>query len=220
VELTMAEERERHLIAQDLHDDLGQVLAMAKLKLTALETADAGGLHDELKRQVKDIEEMIDQANMSVRSLSLQLSPPVLHQLGLIPALEWLSEDMQRAYGLQVRIVDDGKPKPLAEALRNTVFRVVRELLINVWKHADVDAAEVGICIDDGRLLVTVSDNGAGFDLSKPVTQSASGGYGLFSVRERVGFMGGEMHIDSKPGRGTRVVLNLPLETQTKEAGT
>jgi signal transduction histidine kinase len=220
VELTMAEERERHLIAQDLHDGLGQVLAMAKLKLTALETADAGEGHDDLKRQIKDIEEMLDQANMSVRSLSLQLSPPVLHQLGLIPALEWLSEDMQRAYGLHVRIVDDGKPKPLGEALRNTVFRAVRELLINVWKHADVDAAEVAVSIDDERLLVTVSDNGAGFDLGKPVTQSATGGYGLFSVRERVGFMGGEMHIDSKPGHGTLVVLNLPLETQSKEAGT
>jgi signal transduction histidine kinase len=219
VELTMAEERERHLIAQDLHDDLGQVLAMAKLKLTALETADASGWPDDLKVQIKDIEGMIDRANTSVRSLSLQLSPPVLHQLGLIPALEWLSEEMQRAYGLRVRVVDDGKPKPLAEALRNTVFRAVRELLINVWKHADVDAAKVSVSIDGGRLLVVVSDNGAGFDLAKPMTQSATGGYGLFSVRERVGFMGGEMHIDSKPGKGTRVALSLPLETPSTEAG-
>lgn len=210
MEVTLAEERERQMLAQDLHDDLGQVLAIAKLKLTALEAPSGGDWNSHL-RQIKEIEAMIDQANRSVRSLSLQLSPPVLHQLGLVAALEWLAEEIERAYGLAVLVRDDGDDKPLDQVSSYMLFRAVRELLINVAKHAGVQHADVSIEVVDGCLILSVSDSGTGFDATKQVVPSAGGGYGLFSVRERVSHIGGEVQIDSVPGDGTVVVLILTL---------
>jgi len=218
MEVTLAEERERQMLAQDLHDDLGQVLAIAKLKLTALE-APSGGDWDDQLRQIKEVEAMIDQANRSVRSLSLQLSPPVLHQLGLVAALEWLAEEIQRSYGLSVLVRDDAQDKPLDQISSYMLFRAVRELLINVAKHAGVKHAEVSIEVVDGCLILSVSDSGAGFDATKQVVPSAGGGYGLFSVRERISHIGGEVQIDSIPGDGTVVVLILPLAGQRQEIG-
>jgi len=214
--LTMAEEKERRNLSQDLHDDLGQILAMVKLKLTSLELLDNGDSRETLRTQVREMETLVDQANRSVRSLSLQLSPPVLHQFGLVPALEWLAEELQRAYGLKVNVSDDGQPKPLGQASSNTLFRAVRELLLNVHKHAKIGKADLDISVVNDRLLLSVSDRGIGFDAAKAAIPSAAGGFGLFSVRERIGYIGGEMHIDSSPDDGTVVVLSLPLERRNK----
>ncbi|MFA7270246.1 MAG: PAS domain S-box protein [Sterolibacterium sp.] len=216
-ELTMAEEKERHALSQDLHDDLGQILAMVKLKLTSLEEPHPDDWRGDFQRQVKEVEVLVDQANRSVRSLSLQLSPPVLHQFGLVPALEWLAEELHRAYDLSVDVRDDGISKPLATASCNMVFRAVRELLINVHKHARVGKAGVDISVVEDRLILSITDTGVGFDAQKNIEPSAHGGYGLFSVRERISYIGGELHIDSSPGDGTVVVLNIPLERRTKE---
>ena len=214
--LTMAEEQERQTLSQDLHDDIGQILAMVKLKLTSLEKPGETAWSGELQREIKELELLVDQANRSVRSLSLQLSPPVLHQFGLVPALEWLAEELLHAYALNVHVSDDGKSKPLGTASSNALFRAVRELLINVHKHAKVGSVDVDISVVDDRLILSVSDSGVGFDAKNSVTPSASGGYGLFSVRERIGYIGGELHIDSSPGNGTVVVLSLPLERRRK----
>lgn len=213
-ELAMAEEKERRSLSQDLHDDLGQILAMVKLKLTSLEDHNRDG---DLRRQVREVEALVDQANRSVRSLSLQLSPPVLHQFGLVPALEWLSEELHLAYGLSVHVSDDGQAKPLSTEASNMLFRSVRELLINVHKHAQVGRADVDISAVSDVLVLSVTDSGAGFDAQKKLAPSAEGGFGLFSVRERISYIGGEMQIDSHPGDGTVVVLTLPLERRTKE---
>ena len=219
IELTMAEERERHAIAQDLHDDLGQTLAISKLKLTSLETPGTCEYHDDFMRQLKEVETMIDQANRSVRSLSLQLSPPVLHQFGLVPALEWLADEMDANFGLNVSIRDDGEPKLLDEISGNMLFRAVRELLINVHKHAEADAADVSISVNGDYLIISVTDTGVGFDAKNKVAPATGGGYGLFSVSERIRYFGGEMQIDSSPGDGTVVVLILPYGAQKNEVG-
>lgn len=219
IELTMVEERERHQIAQDLHDDLGQILAISKLKLTSLEMSGTFQHDNGMMQQIKEVETMIDQANRSVRSLSLQLSPPVLHQFGLAPALEWLADEIHHNFGLNARISDDGEPKLLDQISGNMMFRAVRELLINVHKHAKVDTADVSISVNGEHLIISVSDNGAGFDARKEVVPAAGGGYGLFSVRERIKHFGGEMQIDSSPGDGTVVVLILPFGTKKNEAG-
>ncbi len=217
MEVTLAEERERQILAQDLHDDLGQILAMAKLKLTALEAPGCADAATQVQ-QIREVEAMIDQANQSVRSLSLQLSPPVLHQLGLVAALEWLAEEMLRSYGLTVLVRDDGQDKPLSQVSGYMLFRIVRELLINVAKHAGVKRAEVSLEAIEGNLVLSVADDGTGFDARKRVVPSAGGGFGLFSVRERIGHIGGEVQIDSRPGDGTVVVLILPLPKKESEA--
>ena len=210
-ELAMTEERERRAIAQDLHDDLGQMLAVVKLRLTSLEISGGVERQGDLLRQIQEIEAMVDSANRSVRSLSLQLSPPVLLLSGLVPALYWLAEEMQRSYGLRVRLHDEGKPPPLDETLSSSLFRIVRELLINVSKHAQVDVADVSVLTSGDSLMITVADAGIGFDARQRLAPSGEGGYGLFSVRERLTYIGGEMEIDSRPGDGTVVVLTLPM---------
>ena len=210
-ELAMAEERERREIAQDLHDDLGQSLAVIRLRLTSLTQGLKGGDGD-LMRQVQQINDMVEQANHSVRSLSIQLSPPVLSRLGLVPALESLAEEMLRTHGLNVHIRDDAKPLQLGEAMSSSLYRIVRELLINVSKHAQSDDAEVYIFTDGDKLVITVADSGIGFDAKQGLPTSADGGYGLFSVRERLLYLGGDVQIDSRPGDGTSVVVTVPLE--------
>jgi len=216
-ELSLAEERERRALAQDLHDDLGQVLAIAKIKLSSMDDHERRGA---LKAALKEVEALVDHANRSVRSLMMQLSPPVLQTLGLPAALEWLAEEMERIYGISVRLDDDGQPKPLAEAARSSVFRAVRELLINVAKHSGVRQAEVNCLRSNDRITVAVTDHGSGFDyLAEMARPLAEARFGLLSVRERIEYLGGEMNVDSTPDDGATITLTLPVASagETRE---
>lgn len=210
--LTLTEDRERRALARDLHDDLGQVLAIVKIKLTSLYSNKELG---NLKEPLKEIESLVDQANKSVRSLALQLSPPVLYTLGLVPALEWLADEMDRVYGLIVSIHDDGEPKPVDERGRITLFRAVRELLVNVAKHAKVGRAIVTSLRKNDRLTLAVSDSGSGFDYQNALSAPGEGGgLGLLGVKERLSLIGGEMDVDSTSGDGTTITLTAPLSAE------
>lgn len=210
-ELALTEERERRVLARDLHDDLGQLLAIIKIKLTSLEESERRGA---LKGPLQEIEALVDQANRSARSLMLQLSPPTLQTLGLVPALEWLGEEMERIYGLSVRIDKDGDLPALEEPARTTIFRAIRELLINVAKHAQTNVAQIN-CHQpaSGQLSVSVTDQGRGFDSERALSSPAKdSGFGLISVRERIEFIGGRMTLDTMPGYGTTITIVFPAE--------
>ena len=214
-ELALAEEREREAIARDLHDDLGQVLNVAKLKL---DTALASCRDQAARGALADVGELVAQAGRNIRTLTFQICPPVLSELGLVPALQWLAEEMQRSHGLAVHVGDDGGPKPLGQASRSIVFRAVRELLINVAKHARVGNASVDAATRNGNLVVTVSDAGVGFD-SALVLGTTAPGFGLLSVRERLSFIGGNAEINSIPGDGTTATLTVPLQREAPSRG-
>jgi two-component system CheB/CheR fusion protein len=207
-ELALTEERERRVLAQDLHDGLGQILAILKIKLTSIKESERRGV---LKKALQEIEGLIDQSNQSVRTLMMQLSPPVLQALGLAPALEWLGEEMERIYGLSVRIKNHGVPISLGEPARTTIFRAVRELLINVSKHASCNQAEINCVHEESSVTISVTDHGDGFsyDASAPIV-AGDLGFGLISVKDRIEFIGGDMTIDSEPGRGTTVTIVFP----------
>lgn len=218
MQLTLAEERERRALAQDLHDDLGQLLAVTKIKVTALEKVERV---TELKQRIHEINTLLEQAHASVHSLTFQLSPPILEELGLIAALEWLGEEMLLQYDLEVKIMDDSKPKFLDTPVRTILFRAVRELLINVAKHADVARAIVTTRRVDSKIMIEVEDEGIGFEHQihqprKKPANGSSGGFGLLSVRERLIYIGGEMRVESIPGDGTRVTLLAPLSKKTR----
>lgn len=211
-ELTLTGERERRTLARDLHDDLGQVLAIVKIKLTSLEGCERRGA---LKTSLKEIEALVDQANRSVRSMMQQLSPPILQALGLVAALEWLAEEMERLYGLAVRIDYDDKLPDIDEPVRTTIFRAIQELLINVAKHADTNTAQI-LChlTDDGRFSVSVIDQGEGFDYHAAQTKPAKdSGFGLISVAERIEFIGGKMTVDTMLGYGTTISIAFPVKS-------
>ena len=210
-QLTMTEERERRILAQNLHDDLGQLLAIIKIKLTSLDN----GLP---RSSVNTIVELLDQADLAVRMISLQLSPPILHTLGLMPALEWLVEEMEHRYQLAVHIDHEGEPRPLVDEIQAMLFRSVRELLINVARHAQASDATLSCLCQGSQLILAVSDNGCGFDPSQYlVGLSRRRGFGLCSIYERIINIGGEMEFDSSPGNGTTITMSIPYTIAAKE---
>jgi signal transduction histidine kinase len=206
-------EQERRRIAVQLHDGLGQLVNIAKLKLAAVLTDIAGS---SLQSRLAEIAELTDRMNHQIRSLEYELSPPVLRHLGLVPALGWLAENLQETYGLTVELVDDGEDKPLDQSARSIVFRAVRELLVNVAKHAGVYTARVETCREGHFLLVTVCDTGVGFE-TKQAFELKQPGLGLQSVLEQLAYLGGTAKIQSAPGDGSVATLRLPLEANHLE---
>lgn len=203
-QLTMTEERERRLLAQELHDNLGQLLAVIKIKLSSLVGASP-------QSSVNQIVDLVGQAEQSARMITQQLSPPILRTLGFVPALEWLAEEMERGYGLAVHIDHDGELKPLTDEIQAILYRSARELLINVAKHAGVGEASLCFLCDESRLTLVVSDDGGGFDpAGRFGVLSGQPGFGLGSIYERIVNTGGEMEVDSCPGYGTAVTLTVP----------
>lgn len=205
-ELEATENRERRQISRDLHDDLGQTLAAARIRLAGL----CDEVSEPLRTAVNEIAELVDSANRSTRSLAAQLAPAMLYELGLVPALEWLGEDMARTFGLRVRVDDDGSSKPLSQEARSILYRAARELLINAAKHARCDSATVTVRRCDDRIAVEVSDAGVGFDPLR-LGSDPRHGLGLMSVRERLSFVGGTVDVRGIPGDGTVAVLSAPL---------
>jgi PAS domain S-box-containing protein len=209
-ELSLTEERERRRLAADLHDHIGQILAMAQIKLGELsqEAASPG-----LRTTVGEIREFIGQAIRYTRSLTFELGLPVLYDLGLEAAVEWLAEQFQEQYGLEIRVHRDGLPKPLGEAANLLIFRLLRELLTNVVKHAQATAVEITVSRDGDFLSIGVADNGLGFNPAEiGIRAGRTGGYGLFSIRERLNHLGGYLEISSAPGRGTVATIVVPLD--------
>jgi PAS domain S-box-containing protein len=200
-ELSLGEERERRRIATNLHDHIGQSLAFARLKLAAL---------SQVEPSLKPVQDLIEQAIVDTRSLTFELSPPVLYELGLVPALEWLTRKIQQDHGVQTRFHDDGQPKPLHENFRVVLFQAVRELLVNVVKHAKASHAQVLLRRDGDALRIIIEDDGIGFEVSKSKAE-APRSFGLFNVRERVEYLGGRVKIRSESKCGTRVTLIAPL---------
>lgn len=202
-DLTLAEERQRRTLAQNMHDNIGQLLAAARLRLSSLEDQPA----------VRDIEGLVEQADQSVRKLTMQLSPPIPQTLGLglAPALKWLADEIERVYGVLVRVHDDKEANALEEPARTMMFRAVGELVTNVAKHAGTKVADISCVVDDGRLTVTVSDDGCGFNAANVLDGLPGAFGGLIRLRERFASMGCQMEIDSVPGDGTTIALSMPI---------
>lgn len=209
-EIVIAEERSRQSLAADLHDGLGQDIALAKLKLSALRSSSSTELHDALSA----IERLVEQADRSLRAIALQLSPPLLHDLGLVPALRWLAQDIGGRYGLDVRIEDDGTPTVADDRVRVTLYRAVRELLVNTATHAGAREAVVRLDAGGSLLHIAVEDEGAGFNSADVSLQ----GHGLFGIREQLRHVGGSTHIQSGLGRGTTVTLTVPFAREVLTA--
>ncbi|MFZ4535554.1 PAS domain-containing sensor histidine kinase [Propionivibrio sp.] len=212
-QLSMLEERERRLLALELHDNLCQLLAAIKIKLNSLGA-------DSPRPSVNQIVRLVDEADLSARMITLQLSPPILHTFGLMPALEWLAEEDERRYGLVVQF--DNKiscMKPINYETRALLYRSVRELLFNIVKHAQVSDAGLSCLCHNQKLVLIVSDNGCGFDAANfPGILSGQQSFGLSSIYQRITNIGGEMDIESRPGNGTTVTLTVPCRIAEEES--
>ncbi|MFW6058682.1 MAG: PAS domain S-box protein [Phycisphaeraceae bacterium] len=212
-ESVKAEQRERRQIAVELHDRIGQALALCQIKLGGLQPHITGPAADELSSCIALVQHAVD----DTRSLTFELSPPVLYDLGLKAAVLWLADQMREEHCFEVAV--EAEPLPsLDDELAALLFRSVRELLMNAVKHAQVAQATVRLdCTAEG-LRIEVADDGIGFDLAATRRRRASeAGFGLLSIYEQIERVGGAVNIDAAPGRGTRVCITVPLPGATEQ---
>ena len=197
-------EAERKQIAADVHDQCGQVLTLLKMEVSALRAAASG--HAELSAGLERLNKVADELVQMSRDLITRLRPPAL-DLGLVPALEWLTREWMRQTGLSCRLVSAWEDLPLPDEQATTLFRIVQESLTNAARHAQASWVWVDLAAADGGLSLQVADNGQGFDPSA----DHAGHFGLLGMRERAQRIGAGLEVTSRPHQGTRVQVLMPL---------
>jgi len=207
-ELVLTEEKEKKAIAGYLHDGIGQTLSIAHIRLTSL-------LNDELnqktKTTLKESTKLIDTAINESRLLTYDLSPPILYELGLVPAIRWKLEQISNKGNIDFEFNSINEKIVLNTNSLILVYRIVCELLLNIVKHADATKIKVGITLIRKSLQISVSDNGCGFDYDKVSNLNKKGGYGLFSINERLDSINGNFNLNSTKNKGTVTEIIVPL---------
>lgn len=214
-ELSLAEERERRRLAIEIHDNLSQTLAFAKMQIAALLHSDCA---EDFTKPLANLQDLLDTAVANTRSITFELSPPVLYQVGLEAAIEWLGDQTQQRHNIKFHYERDKADKPLTENVRTVLFQAVRELFANMIKHSQATNVAVRMAVVEDYLQVIVEDDGVGFDPEGVQwTAERTSGYGLFNIKERLEYIGGSLQIDSAPGRGARFQLTVPLAPPQKD---
>ena len=206
-EMTLSEERERLAIARDLHDELGQLLHIAKFKLDTLARSVPASCQD----QLGELDVLLADASRQVRSLTSQLTPHVLRNLGLVAALRWLGEEMARLYGLAVDCHIAETTLPCLTTVQETIlYRSARELLVNVHKHAGTSSARLTVQCAGDVVSIEVADRGIGMASAADALRR-NDAFGLFSIRERILYLGGSTEIETAQGAGMSVRIRMPV---------
>lgn len=210
--LSLAEERERRRLAVYLHDQIGHTLALANIRLGELQKSLPSQCPGFPTAELEKAGSLLEQAIRDTHSLTFKISSPILYELGLDAALEWLTEQVQKDHGISTRFISDSRTDHLDDDVRVLLFQAVNELLVNVVKHAQAQNVEVSIRRDGANLKVEVGDDGVGFQMPRmgPHLRERCG-FGLFSIRERLRPYGGVLEVQSEPGAGTHVILTVPL---------
>lgn len=208
-QLALVEDRQRQQLATAIHDGLAQQLFGVRAQVTLLKYPDKLG---DYQAVVAETLRILDETMKEARNLSFELFPPVLHEVGLEAALTWLAHQVNLRTGLPCTVTVDGEGEELPEDLRAMAYQSVRELLNNVYKHAEATEVVISLNHVPEFLTILVDDNGVGFEISPDQTPriSETNGFGLFSIRERLRSVGGRMLVDSRPGKGCRVFLSIP----------
>ncbi len=210
-EITLAEEKERRRIAVNLHDHLSQSLAMSKIKLTEVEKED---LDPNTLEKIKEAKNFLDTAINNSRKITYDLSPPVLYDLGFSAAVRWRLDQVERDHNLKTEFVDNVDRMILKDEVKILLFRAAIEIINNTIKHSKATKLTVLINKDKKYLHISFADNGIGFDYEvaeKEATKKRS--FGLFSIRERISFIHGELKIDSFIGSGTTINIKIPYNS-------
>jgi signal transduction histidine kinase len=208
-ELASVEDREKRKIAEYLHDNLGQSLALARIK--------TGKLLRKMKDQdttisLNDIENDIADAINYTQSVIYELSPPILYELGLLEALKWKMDNFEKKHGLKTRFIAPPKITELNEDINLLIFRSITELLNDVIKHANAGSVELDITQDPDGLTIALADDGTGFDYyPDKIDPSKELKFGIFSIKERINHYGGAIDISSDKGKGSIVTIFVPL---------
>jgi len=207
---TRAQEEERKRISHELHDDTIQALVVLSRQLDALATS-SNGLSEEVKKRLEDLWQQTDSVLQGVRRLSQDLRPAAIDRLGLLPAVQWLAEEVTKYSGVATSVSILGKEHRLPEEVAIALFRITQEALRNVWRHSGATKAEIVLQFTDSRTKITISDNGKGFVLDGKIGDLAKQGkLGLAGMQERVQLVGGTIHVQSAPAKGTTITVEAP----------
>jgi two-component system NarL family sensor kinase len=204
------QEAERGRISRELHDGVGQSLTALKMQLELLESG-AGG-EDAIRPRLAGLTGIADSALQDVRQLSRLLRPQMLDELGLVPTLQWLARTLHEGTGLAVELSVEDMEERVDADLETIVYRLVQEALTNVAKHARASSAQVRLRRERRRLLLSVRDQGSGFDAARALLAGEDRGGGLRGMRDRVFLFGGRFVVRSAPGTGTTVEVELPMD--------
>lgn len=220
--LTVAEQRERRRLAMVVHDELQQLLVGAAFSIErAGRRLEEHSAANAAKEAMNDAHQLVQRGIEVARNLTVELSPPILHEAGLPEALEWLVRNLQERSGLTVALAVDRSVSPRSEDVRSVVFDVVRTALLDSLDHANCSNAELILSRgEDGRFNIVIETRGAGFarsTLSDVVGSETD--FGLMSMRERLEFLGGSLAIEGAPENGFRLILGAPLEAMVDADG-
>ena len=207
---TRAQEEERKRISHELHDDTVQALVVLSRQLDALATS-SNGIPEEAKKRLEELWQQTDSILQGVRRLSQDLRPAAIDRLGLLPAVRWLAEEVTKYSGVATNVQILGKEHRLPEEVAIALFRIIQEALRNVWRHSGATSAKITVEFTDNKTKITIRDNGKGFILAGNVGDLAKHGkLGLAGMQERVQLIGGTIHVQSEPGKGTTITVETP----------
>jgi signal transduction histidine kinase len=201
----LLEEAERRHIARELHDEIGQSLTALKFHLEMVGRSPP----EDGAQRIREARALVDELMDRVSNLSLDLRPPMLDDLGLLPALLWLVERYTSQTKIKVELQHVGIEKRFSPELETAAYRVVQEALTNVARHAGVEKVQVRAWANDGELGVQIADQGRGFDAAVVIAKGESSG--VIGMRERARALGGQLTIDTRPGEGVRLTAEFPL---------
>ncbi|MCG6187232.1 response regulator [Maribellus maritimus] len=208
-EITLVEERERRRIAENLHDSLGQTLSLAFIKLSSIVDENTS---PHVSKVIVETSDLLDKAISESRTLTYDLSPPILYELGLIAAFKWKLEQISKNNGIQTALLGENQNINIKKEFNIFLYRIVSELLTNIIKHASANLITLNIHKGKKYYYISVEDDGIGFKKSRNQKASKEGGFGLLSIIERLDSIKGQFNIESEPGKGTRATVLIPLE--------
>ena len=204
------EEEGRRRLSRELHDEIGQTLALLQIELSHAASVD-GAVPEAHRARLERARALIERTVQTIRNMAVLLRPALLDDLGLVPALQFQLEEFLRRNDIACEFQEDGVASELPDAVKTCVYRVVQEALHNAEKHSGASRVKVSVRQYPDRLVAEVLDNGCGFTLNQQGRPSRSTGLGLLGMRERAAIAGGSLSIESSPGRGTHVELLIPL---------
>ncbi|MBA7485092.1 hypothetical protein ES707_20627 [subsurface metagenome] len=209
-QVTIAQEEERKRIARELHDDTAQELVALSRQLDGFAST-ASHLSPQDLSYLEKLRQQVDRTLDGIRRFSQDLRPSVLDDLGLLPALEWLTSDLTQRFGMHIAVGILGSPRRFPPETELILFRIAQEALRNVWKHSEASDAWIVVEFGDDKTVLTITDNGKGFELPERVEDLASAGkLGLAGMQERAQLIQGKLTLQSEPGKGTTVTIEVP----------
>lgn len=209
--LTEVQELERKQIARELHDEMGQALTAISINLAAIETAVSQNNTDNIQERLQESKELAALTLEQMRELSVNLRPPMLDELGLLPTLKWYVKRYRLRTNIQATLKVMGEERRLPASIETAVYRIVQEALTNIVKHAEATAVRLNLHLQSDGIFMQIKDNGQGFNLEEALQKTVSGlGAGLLGIRERVTLLGGNFDIDTSPDDGVTVTVFLP----------